>query len=198
MVPTQPSRNRLRVRREIGGLTIVIAARRHWGLVLFLGFWLCGWLMGETFALKMLVSGRAGLVGSLFLLVWLAMWTLGGVAAWVAFLGALTGEETIVLGPDAVSIRRSVLGVGRTRLVATRTLRNLRTTQATVGWVRASGKRGHLERGRIAVDADGETVRFGADLDEREAEYLISVIRSEIDIRAEPAPPARGAIALPA
>ncbi len=197
MVSSQPSPHRIRVRREIGGLSITIAARRNWGLILFLGFWLCGWLMGESFALKALLTGRAGIGGSLFLLVWLAFWTVGGAAAWLTFLWALTGEETIVIGPDGMSVRRTVLGLGGARVVPTRALRNLRVSPVGVSWTRTNG-RGRLERGRIAVDAEGETVRFGADLDDQECDYLLGAIRSEVDIPTSALQAAPAAIPLPA
>jgi len=197
LVSNQPSPHRIRVRREIGGLSITIAARRNWGLILFLGFWLCGWLMGESFALKALLTGRAGLGGSLFLLVWLAFWTVGGAAAWLTFLWALTGEETVVIGHEGMSVRRTVLGLGGTRVVSTRALRNLRVAPMSVTWTQKNG-RGRLDRGRIAVDADGETVRFGADLDDQECDYLLGVIRSEIDIPAIAPQTAPAAIPLPA
>lgn len=197
MVPTRPSRNRIRLQREIGGLTITIAARRNWALILFLGFWLCGWLIGEFFALTTLLGGRAGIGGSLFLLVWLSLWTVGGVAAWYMWLWSLTGEETIVVGPDAISVRRTVFGVGRTRLLARRALRNLRATGIDAAWAHGAGG-GRIERGRLAVEIDGTTRRFGLDLTAEEAEYLIGAIRSEIDIPDAMAAPAFEPAAIPA
>jgi hypothetical protein len=96
-----------------------------------------------------------------------------------------------------MSVRRTLLGLGGTRVVPTRSLRNLRVAPATVTWSRQSG-RGRLDRGRIALDADGETVRFGADLDDQESDYLLSVIGSELDIPAVTPHPLPDALALPA
>ena len=175
-LPTRPSPNRIRIAKEIGGLSITISARRHWGIILFLGFWLCGWVMGESFALKTLLTGHAndaGIGGSIFLAIWLTFWTVGGIAAWYMWLWSLTGEETIVVGRDALSIRRTVLGMGRTMLVMTRDLRDLHAIE---------GLTNGLQRGRILVEAEGRTYGFGADLSESEADYLLSAIRNEVDI----------------
>ena len=80
----------------------------------FLAFWLCGWAVGESFVLWLLVKGAwalltgtplepgralletgpAVLVG-LFLLVWLTLWTIGGIAAAMELLRLLWGEDRI-------------------------------------------------------------------------------------------------------
>ena len=179
MVPTRPSPSRIRIAKEIGGLSVTITARRHWGLILFLSFWLCGWVMGESFALKTLIGGEAageGIGAVSFLVIWLAIWTLGGLAAWYAWLWSLTGEETIVVGRHAMSIRRSVLGIGRATLLGMRTVRNLRAVASQPTGFR----RGRVDR--IEVETDGRTFSFGADLTESEADFVIDAIRSEVDI----------------
>jgi hypothetical protein len=176
MVPARPPRSRIRIAKEIGGLSITISARRHWGIILFLAVWLCGWAMGESFALGTLLTGRlaAGDAGApAFLLGWLALWTLGGIAAWYLWLWCLTGEETIVIGPEAMSLRRSVLGIGRVRLVDMRGVRGVRAIDRGTGAV---------SRGRIVVETAGAPVSFGVDLTESEADYVLGAIRSEVDI----------------
>jgi hypothetical protein len=142
MVPTRPSRSRIRIAKEIGGLGITISARRHWGIILFLG-------------------------------VWLTIWTVGGIAAWYLWLWCLTGEETIVIGRDAMSLRRTVLGMGRTRLVRMRALRGVRAI---------AGATSGFDGGRVVVETDGAPVQFGVDLTESEAEYLLGAILSEVDL----------------
>jgi hypothetical protein len=176
MVPTRPSRSRIRIAKEIGGLGITISARRHWGIILFLGVWLCGWAMGETFALKTLLTGHFhddGVGGPIFLSVWLTIWTVGGIAAWYLWLWCLTGEESIVIGRDAMSLRRTVLGMGRTRLVRMRALRGVRAI---------AGATSGFDGGRVVVETDGAPVKFGVDLTESEAEYLLGAILSEVDL----------------
>src|SRR5262245_9763853 len=84
----------------------------------FLALWLCGWAVGETFVLWMLITGALSLltgrppepgreplqlgptlVVGAFLLVWLTLWTIGGIAAITELLRVLWGEDRItVLG----------------------------------------------------------------------------------------------------
>jgi len=89
--------------------------------VIFLSFWLCGWAIGEGFALWILIKGgyalltgtppdpgRAPLqvapalaVGA-FLLLWLTLWTFGGIAAFWALLSAVWAEDRIIARADGI------------------------------------------------------------------------------------------------
>ncbi|MCU0520638.1 MAG: hypothetical protein MUF84_08105 [Anaerolineae bacterium] len=88
---------------------------------LFLSLWYCGWAAGEAFALFVLgqgiwalLTGRPAIgsdvpvrrapalaVGA-FLLVWLTIWTFGGVMAIQELLRLLWAEDRLVLNRDAL------------------------------------------------------------------------------------------------
>ncbi len=89
----------------------------------FLGIWLIGWIVGETFALWLAGAGAwsfltgqppgAGhepvslgiaIVGGLFLFFWLSLWTVGGIAAIWEFLRLLCGKDRIEVTADGVRI----------------------------------------------------------------------------------------------
>jgi hypothetical protein len=113
---------------------------RYFGAV-FLSVWLLGWAAGEVFAIGMLAtifsslsgvladrlpagmiefatSGAAGFV-VLFLLVWLTLWTFGGIAAITHLLRSLAGEDSIALqGASLELVRRA--GPFRRRLALER------------------------------------------------------------------------------
>jgi hypothetical protein len=115
-----------------------------------LAAWLCGWALGELFALGALVfafrellmpgtleglpssggTGRAmaAVVALLFLGAWLSFWTVGGVSALRALLLVLVSEERLSFNPSGVTRCRR-LGPWRSEL--------------------------HLERGEL-VDVDSE------------------------------------------
>ena len=84
----------------------------------FLAFWLCGWLVGEALVSWILITGAVALLTGkppgpgqepleagpavmtgAFLLLWLTLWTVGGIAAASEMLRLLWGEDRItVLG----------------------------------------------------------------------------------------------------
>src|SRR5262252_5066551 len=89
----------------------------------FLAAWLAGWAVGEFFALSVIFKGvrsilgghsHAGahpvgvgmaLGGGLFLLVWLGLWTLGGLAAGSQLLRMLFGRDLLVSRQDGLRIQ---------------------------------------------------------------------------------------------
>jgi hypothetical protein len=90
----------------------------------FLAFWLCGWAVGEAFVLWFLAKGAIALLtGSppdpgrapldagpalmvgLFLLMWLSLWTIGGIAAAGELLRLLWGEDRILVASGRVTVR---------------------------------------------------------------------------------------------
>jgi hypothetical protein len=92
----------------------------------FLGVWLAFWLVFEVAVIVLLGGMLAGLIahvvgitlsfasrlapdGSvpfflLFLLVWLTLWTVGGIAAGTHFLRTLAGRDVISVSPDGLEI----------------------------------------------------------------------------------------------
>ena len=89
----------------------------------FLGVWLTGWLAGEAFALWVLGAGAwsfftgsspgagrepinlgVAIAGGVFLIFWLSIWTLGGVAAIWEFLRLLCGKDRLEVTSDTVKI----------------------------------------------------------------------------------------------
>lgn len=116
----------LRLRTQGGG---------RWFGAAFLAFWLCGWAMGETFALWLLVKGAIALLTGtppepgraplefgpallmgLFLLVWLTLWTVGGIAAASELLRLLWGEDRVEVASGRLTVRwfRGPVRTGRT------------------------------------------------------------------------------------
>ena len=67
------------------GLKVLIPAGRNIFALIFLGVWLFGWLIGEIAAIGRLTFTR-GIGMDTFLLLWLALWTIGGGVAAYAWL----------------------------------------------------------------------------------------------------------------
>jgi hypothetical protein len=107
------------------GLEIVIPAPRIWPVMVFLGLWLAGWMTGEVFALRQILS-PSPVPAKVFLAVWLAFWSFGGTAALSICVWMLVGHERVRLRPDALTIQREAFGLGPTRVYGFDRIRNLR------------------------------------------------------------------------
>jgi hypothetical protein len=128
----------------------------------FLGFWLAGWAAGEAFVVWILSAGAWSLLtgeppdagrerlrpelalpAGLFLLLWLSLWTLGGIAAARELLRLLFGRDRMLVRYDGVEIERSY-GLLRSRRALrrdeirrfyqspTKTVLNIETTRGTI------------------------------------------------------------------
>ncbi len=100
----------------------------------FLAFWLCGWAVGEVCVLGVLIGGLWTLVSGTpphphfaiaqdtavwpiagFLLLWLILWTYGGVTAGWTMLRLLWGEDRITLRADGLRLDRRATPLRRMR-----------------------------------------------------------------------------------
>jgi hypothetical protein len=163
----KPSKPRAVVSHDAGLLKIVIPARRQWFAMIFLSFWLCGWLVGELTALFILLSGKFKGPPTAFLVFWLAFWTLGGTLALLNVLWMAAGREVITLEGPRLVIRQEILGRGLTRTFDVFQIRFLRVSPI--------GRRGAFPFGPgvIAFDYGAKTYRFGIMIEEAEASLLI-------------------------
>jgi len=180
MAPTMPGKPRYTVEDTFAALRITIPARRNWPVVLFLGFWLGGWAIGEVIVGALLLRDVLALLngqtpdtgqgaGMLFMALWLTLWTLGGGFALVTWLWNLAGKEVVVIDGESLTLWKAVFGVGPSR----------RYEAAYVDRLRASGGSDGSQgpwSGGLAFDYAGSTVRFGAGLTPDEARDLVALI----------------------
>jgi hypothetical protein len=180
------------------GLEIVIPAPRIWPLVVFLGLWLAGWVTGEVFALRQILS-PSPLPAKVFLAFWLTFWTFGGTAALSICVWMLAGHERVRLRPDALTIQREAFGLGPVTVYEFDRIRNLRAqpmpplTEVTVA------RSAQAPDGRRVVPAEkvvavmrvvgiggpgisftyaGRPVRFGVALDPMEAHGVVAQLEA--------------------
>jgi hypothetical protein len=104
-------------------LTLKSTGAGRYASAAFLAFWLCGWAVGEAFALWMLIRGAIALltgappeaghaplpvgpavIAGLFLLAWLTLWTVGGLAAIGELLRLLWGEDRIEFASGRLTV----------------------------------------------------------------------------------------------
>jgi hypothetical protein len=180
------------------GLEIVIPAPRIWPVVVFLGLWLAGWVTGEVFALRQILS-PSPLPAKAFLAVWLAFWTFGGSAALSICVWMLAGHERVRLRPDALTIQREAFGLGPVTVYEFGRIRNLRAQPMPTPAELAAASGPRAPDGRSALPAEkaaavmrivgiggpgisftyaGKPVRFGVALDPMEAHGVVAQLEA--------------------
>jgi hypothetical protein len=116
------------VAETLSGLEVRIPARKSWSHVLFTGFWMVGWAVGETFAVQALVTGKAAGFARIFLLAWVGGWTVAGAFIGRSWLWTVFGVEKIVLRPGVLNIKRDIFGTGRNLQYDLTHVKNLRVS----------------------------------------------------------------------
>jgi hypothetical protein len=115
-------------------VTLRSAGCARYGIAAFLTFWLCGWFVGEVAALAAalvlsgLLSGdslpapirkmgedaiKAPGLATVFLVVWLTFWTIGGIAAFAFLVKLLFGTDRFLLRHDGFELRPGPFGKRR-------------------------------------------------------------------------------------
>ena len=195
----QPSKERHQTQENGSSLNITIPSRKNYLTILFLGFWLIGWAVGEVIVSGILIAGIvdflfnppeasgvavAGSSGvSLFLLVWLGMWTVGGAFALHTFFWQLVGKEIIEVGTDSIKIKRAIFGMGRVKEYLSTHVKDLRiaplaSNSNIFGMPRTMNFWGMTNDGHIAFDYGAQTLRFCDGVDEAEAKQILKKIVS--------------------
>lgn len=171
----------------------------------FLALWLAFWAVFEVAVIVLLGGMLAGSIASvfgvtlsfasrltpdgslpfflLFLLVWLTMWTVGGIAAGTHFLRTLAGRDVISMSPAGLVIDRRAGPFRRRRTIRHRDIRRVRMS---------------LQGDMLVVDTAGGTVditKFGtreertAILDSLKARLVLPDAARLKQIDAEIVPP---------
>lgn len=190
MAYEKPGNPRYSVERTPTGMIFSIPAKKNWFIILFLGFWLMGWAMGEITVLGILGAGifefmqggmddivekGAGAFGGAFLIVWLAGWTVGGAFAIYTWLWQVSGVEQIIISGDSLKIEKKIPVWTRGKNYLIYNISSLRIASSSASMLRKpSGMefRG-ISGGLLAFDYGAKTVNFGMGIDEAEAKMIL-------------------------
>src|SRR5262245_44315034 len=188
LVPPIPPR--YTVSQQGGALRITLPSRRQWLLLvpnaLFVVVWLLLVIGLLTAALPALLSDvfskptalAEAIPLLLFGLVWIGLFSLGGLTALYAALWNLAGREVIEVSRQSLRLSRAVPGWTQTQEYQSAHIRDLRVSPQVLplfyrqwaGWFNLGAGRGQL-----AFDYGARTVRF-ADADEAEAKMILAEI----------------------
>ena len=197
MAIIQPPKERHTLQDDGTSLHITIPSIKNFFTIIFLGFWLVGWAFGETMAGgKILASLRTFFIHqpveinstltnelsgmNLFMLVWLILWTAGGLFALYTFFWQLAGEEIIEISFNSIGIQKAILSLGRLKEYSAAHIKDLRVSHSAMafdlhGWSSAASFWG-MAGGFIAFDYGAKTIRFGAGVDEAEAKQILEKV----------------------
>jgi hypothetical protein len=162
------------------GLRITIPAANSFFGTSFIGLWLIGWAFGEFAVLYHMFikppKEPQPAFTLIFLIVWLALWTMGGVWALITLLWGVAGKEVIELTSTTPRHRKQIPIFSRSRDYAVASIANLRPASLAPALADEQHNMGtalNFREGAIAFDYGRATHHLGADLDEADAKYVI-------------------------
>lgn len=184
MAKIQPADSRISITDTTQGLRIVVPCRRSWFVICFLGFWICGWAVGEVMVTRQFLNGDAPPGGELFMFAWLGVWTVGGVFAIYAWLWQVMGKEIVTVQGQSFKTRRDIGGFGFDMEYNLVQMRDLHVRQPGFSPIDLSSslQLWGIGGGVIVFDYGARTVRFGAGLDEAEAKQIVTAIKQRYRI----------------
>jgi hypothetical protein len=149
--------SRVTINREAGGTEVRVAAPRSWTMIVFLLFWMIGWVGGEAAAWRAISSTEIRPTAYGYVGAWLLLWTLGGVAGAIGLLWAFAGHETVAVRGDTLTLRRAAGPLGKTWSFRLSEVRDLRYLPPTSG-----DRKTRAAPGAVAFEHGKRPVRFGA------------------------------------
>jgi hypothetical protein len=159
---------------SIAGAELHIIAKKEWGSLIFLPVWLGGWTFGGVMALKWILHPGPATPRA-FISLWLVGWALGESWALYQWLWAAFGKEIVQIKKGSITVKRDVLGFGRTRSFPVGSVANLRPSgifPSTSYWENYLTQM-RLGGGTVSFESQGKTARFGIQLTEQEAQEVV-------------------------
>ena len=190
-MPETPAKPRYQSEHTGSSIRFTIPSKKNWFLILFLGFWLCGWAVGEIAVLGtigseiiQIISGQettgefiVSLAGSGFLLIWVTVWTVGGAYAIYTWLWNISGKEILEISATSISITYKVGSFGKPKEYLQEHVKDLRSTPIPSEGLWGISRRKNLwgrGPGSIAFDYGAKTINAGTSCDEAEAKMILS------------------------
>ncbi|MBK7712540.1 MAG: hypothetical protein IPJ37_17440 [Bacteroidales bacterium] len=91
-------------------LKILIPTKKNWFIIIFLMAWTGGWYMGESSAIKELLSSK-NIAADSFTIFWLIGWTVGGLFAITILVWSLFGWELIYIDSGIFKVEKGILNL---------------------------------------------------------------------------------------
>jgi hypothetical protein len=171
-------KTRLQRLPTVSGTELHILAKKDWGSLIFIPVWLAFWTFGGITAMKWVIHPGPSTPRA-FITFWLAGWLLGEVWAIYWWLWSGFGKEIVTIREGALSIRRDILGYGRTRSFPIGSVKNLRARGFFLSdsyWDNYLVQL-KLAGGTVGIDVQGQVKKFGIQLTEPEAQEVVRELK---------------------
>ena len=184
MTNLKPTDARITIMETSHGLQIVMPGRRSWFVICFLGFWICGWAVGEVMVPVQYFERHAPPEEASFMLAWFGIWTIGGAFAVYAWFWQVMGKEIVTVRGHTFNIRRDIGGFGFDREYDLLQMRDLHVGQVGFNPIDFSSslQLWGIGGGVIAFDHGVKTYRFGSGLDGMEAKQVVHAVKQRFRI----------------
>jgi hypothetical protein len=171
-----PAAPRYVLAQTADGIQVTCTAPRNFLVIGFFSLWMIGWTLGETSAIRALISGEGMHHASvLFLSVWLTGWTIGGGLVSFAIAWQIAGRETILVNRRELLYSWHLFGLGPVKAYDAGQITHLRVLPSLL--MRRGMPRSVVPTswaaGAIGFDYGARCVRIACTLDEAEARLLI-------------------------
>jgi hypothetical protein len=103
----------------------------------------------------------------IFLIVWLTVWTFGGIMAGRILLWQLGGKEIVEVSRQEMKISKQYFGIGGVKEYLAREISDLRLSE----------NQGNSGSNAFEFDYEFETVEFGSDLHPSAVEEVLETLR---------------------
>ncbi|MBI5294300.1 MAG: hypothetical protein HY869_02410 [Chloroflexi bacterium] len=189
-MPEQPALPRYTSENTGSSLKIIIPSRKNWFIIIFFGFWLMIWAVGEIAlslsfisAITDIVFGKKifeGFFGSIFMLIILTIWTGFASVILYTWLWNITGNETIEVTDKSIQIAHRIFSFGKPKEYLVAHIKDLRAIPfiANEIWgfrIRFRFTWG-VPPGTLSFDYGAKTVNFGSGCEEAEAKMILKEI----------------------
>ncbi len=172
-----------RIKRHGDTLSLSVPSPKKWFSLIMGTIWLGGWPVGLHFALGTLTGfptlnfDLSSFRPDLFILVWLAMWILGGAMVIFFLLWGFFGREKLTMDRTEMKLRKAILGVGFTRRMALADVSSIRFKEENYTWPFSSYRAyWGIGPGKIKIDYGMRTHSFALGVDDAEAHYLVRIL----------------------
>lgn len=179
------------INERYDNIEVIIPSRKKISRILLLPLWLLGWFAGElfvgaaflhaildilTYKIKIAVEPLA----VLFILLWLAFWTTGGIMIIRALLVMFFGKQIIKFSPYEISITDKIGWIGKERLFEMTQVRDFQIAYRP----EPKDDRRHPEKSdRLLFIYEDEKIEFGKGMNREEMESLIELLKKYLYLR---------------